>query len=94
MGLKDNTAHETSCARHTVEIAKLLKEKMSSCMNVDGGGCRNPTFERAQAFVLCLVMKLKLDNLVWLNTDASGSALNPAERAIASSLHKRISLSC
>ena len=68
MGLNDNVMYEKSCFRHAVEVAKLLEEKYKDkillCMNTDRGGDRNPTFERVQAFMLHLVMKLHLDKLV------------------------------
>ena len=49
-------------------------------MNRDGGGDINPTFERVQAWMLCLVMKLNLDKLTWVK---NGSLWNPGEKTVA-----------
>ena len=80
MGLKDNYMHKTSCARCAVEKAKLLeeksKDKMLLCMNADVGGDRNQNFERVQACMSFLVIKLNLDKLVREKTSTSGIMWN------------------
>ena len=52
-------------------------------LNADGGGERKTKFERVQVCMLCLVMKLNIGKLAWVNTAASSSAWNPVERKIA-----------
>ena len=52
-------------------------------MSADRGGDRNPKFERVQACILLLVMKITIDNLSWVNTAIGGSAWNPSERTMA-----------
>ena len=88
MGLKDNSMHAKSCVRNAVELAKVLeeqsKDKILLCMNADGGGDINPKFERVQAVMLHLVMKLNLEKLTWVKTAAGVSAWNPAEISMTS----------
>ena len=67
MGLKDDAAHESSSVINTVEIDKVQednsKNKTLLRMSTYGGGDINPNFERVRACILCLVMKLNLENL-------------------------------
>ena len=45
-------------------------------------GDRNPKFERAQSTILCLVMELNLDKLMW-ETASGHSYWNQAERTMS-----------